>query len=322
MARFRKVLKTFIEDGTVTFVPWPYENCVKGMASGRYVQFDDPIDMRNDSYTLFFPPKPIAQTTALASCYSRYKRSSNYIMHIDVDEFVMLSPGLVSMTLPEFIDRSFNRYPLSPAINILPVIATDCSQVAITKNKRFDSLKHTYVVDKDGKFKKYRLPMEQFSGPLSPLPRLGTFQYVRLGASFESKLIMRTNAVRMFFVHYITELNSTKWSSRKIYTPFRRKIILVHFKPSDPLSRSVFGKILSSSDKDNEQLMDCFVSTRVQHLSYESHCVNGKCKNVTATMFEPNSFMHHKLSVNSTEVLVKNYLRRVQMINEDSSPTT
>jgi hypothetical protein len=54
-------------------VAWPYQNCVKGFASGRVVHWDEP-GIRG--WHILLPPKPIAQTGALASCYSRFKHTS------------------------------------------------------------------------------------------------------------------------------------------------------------------------------------------------------------------------------------------------------
>ena len=75
-----ELLAKYITDGIVVVVPWPYENCVKGMASGRRV--DE-----------FRPPAPIAQWAALSSCYMRYRDYSRWIAHVDDDEFLVRRRG-------------------------------------------------------------------------------------------------------------------------------------------------------------------------------------------------------------------------------------
>jgi len=59
------VLADYVHSGLLTVVRWPYENCVRGMGSGRKVTVTQPF------HAVFAPPRAIAQTGALASCYSR-----------------------------------------------------------------------------------------------------------------------------------------------------------------------------------------------------------------------------------------------------------
>lgn len=72
------ILEDYVSEGVVTVVRWPYENCVRGMASGRHV-------------ALFKTPGTIAHNAALASCFSRNKHRSRWISHIDDDEFLVSS---------------------------------------------------------------------------------------------------------------------------------------------------------------------------------------------------------------------------------------
>jgi hypothetical protein len=69
-------LQDYISRGVVSVVRWPYENCVRGMATGRHV-------------ALFKAPGTIAHNAALASCFSRQKDRSRWIAHIDDDEFLV-----------------------------------------------------------------------------------------------------------------------------------------------------------------------------------------------------------------------------------------
>lgn len=109
-----ETLADYVWEGVVTVVRWPYRNCVLGMASGRWVAYskegEDKQEPRIDgdalvnrsqsrdsldagqsgrSRSYFTPPRAIAQTAALASCYSRFRGSSEWMIHIDDDEFLV-----------------------------------------------------------------------------------------------------------------------------------------------------------------------------------------------------------------------------------------
>jgi hypothetical protein len=87
-----KTLDDYIQRGLVTVVRWPYDNCVKNMASGRWINYVVPDETTGRSVSRFFqPPRAIAQTAALASCYSRFKRKTKWMAHIDDDEFLVCS---------------------------------------------------------------------------------------------------------------------------------------------------------------------------------------------------------------------------------------
>lgn len=70
------VLVDYIQAGIVSVVQWPYQNCVRGMASGRMVSD-------------FKLPGTISHNAALASCYSRFRDKSRWIAHVDDDEFLV-----------------------------------------------------------------------------------------------------------------------------------------------------------------------------------------------------------------------------------------
>lgn len=63
------VLADYVHQGLLTVVRWPYQNCVRNMGSGRKVVLGAPLNK------VFTPPRAIAQTAALASCYSRWETS-------------------------------------------------------------------------------------------------------------------------------------------------------------------------------------------------------------------------------------------------------
>jgi hypothetical protein len=117
----QQILHDYIRRGLVTVVRWPYENCVKNMASGRWVNHVT-VDARGVPDNQFFrPPRAIAQTAALASCYSRFKRKTKWMTHIDDDEFLVRSPSsLCSVSVSLSVCLSLCLSPvLSPHLSSL-----------------------------------------------------------------------------------------------------------------------------------------------------------------------------------------------------------
>lgn len=75
----RSMLRYYVMKRIVTVIKWPYQNCVRNMGSGRIIH-----------YGFFFrPPRAISQTAALASCYSRFKHTTEWMIHVDDDEFMV-----------------------------------------------------------------------------------------------------------------------------------------------------------------------------------------------------------------------------------------
>ena len=89
----------FTNEGLVTLIDWPYENCAINMSSGRqlYYREKNPLfvdeSLSTEGYHQqgsFKPPYCLAQHAALASCYARYRKLSKYMLLIDDDEFVVV----------------------------------------------------------------------------------------------------------------------------------------------------------------------------------------------------------------------------------------
>ena len=115
-----------MDEGVVTLVPWPYHNCVKGLASGRSVHYGDNIS--------FTPPRRITQTAALSSCYSRFRHTSQYMASLDIDEFIAWNntssrrSGLSeSRGFVEYIERAFYDHIEKGAILIPSVMMKFCT---------------------------------------------------------------------------------------------------------------------------------------------------------------------------------------------------
>ena len=67
-ASLTKQLADYIKDGLVTVIVWPYSNCVRRMASGDWILW---FEKGSKQLNELQPPRAIAQSAALASCYSR-----------------------------------------------------------------------------------------------------------------------------------------------------------------------------------------------------------------------------------------------------------
>ena len=183
--RLKDILTDYINDGLVTVVSWPYQSCVSGMAAEKPLQWSH--DERKYTVT-FQPPKEISRHAAMASCYSRFRSTSDYIAHLDVDDFFVLDSqannirrkkksvalknevSANSTSLIDFTKAVFASRTKAIAIRFLPVLFEDCSDLNTPLSQ---------VVSSAG-------------GAVPLLPRLGslTSNGVHFG-HHEGKMIMR-----------------------------------------------------------------------------------------------------------------------------------
>lgn len=82
------LLQNYVKQKLVTVVPWPHDNCVKGMGHGRFVGYRDEA---TNKYDFFKPPFSVSHVTAFGSCYTRYRYTSKHMLAIDQDEFLLLN---------------------------------------------------------------------------------------------------------------------------------------------------------------------------------------------------------------------------------------
>ena len=223
-------LSDYVIEGTVTIVPWGYQNCVKGMASGRWCHWK----LQRPKVQYFWPPKAIAQSAALASCYSRFRRFTKYMIHIDDDEFVTMNSSIARSikkkrpgrrlkfkgALYEYANLMFLSNPHAAAISFRPVGKHYCPSAEYVGKKgiaNHDSNSHKSV-----------------------LPRIGVNLVSTLMVPFESKLLMRTDAVRMFFIHYLTQLEFPYKSYDPVVADVNEAALL-HFKVAPIVSGNIWG---------------------------------------------------------------------------------
>jgi hypothetical protein len=254
-------LSYYVRSKIVTIIPWHYENCVRGMASGRGVSFLEKAEKSSmnaslttngaiaSKYSSFSPPRAIAQTAALSSCYLRFRHLSKYIIHVDDDEFITFSPSILHhynqssssstatvqsetlkslshsssvnrqpiTSLHDLADGIFDLFPKAPALSFLPVF------MHYSRNNG---------------------PDNSMSRKRMKLPRLGNWTEAGGSRPFEKKMLLRTDAVLMFFVHYISAWEPGNWEPKNsIILPIEYATLL-HFKESSFSSGSIFGSVL------------------------------------------------------------------------------
>ncbi len=298
MSPLQRVLRDYIQEGIASVIPWHYDNCMTqgGMASGRalnvYLDCSDTSNLStcNNIPTKvkhFFPPRAIAQTAALASCYTRIRTGgidgsplSKYLFHMDDDEFITLSSTsvlhhihhtlnvsfanrptvsstsnggnrdsgkleavikssqtltvddavdaqLIEKPLVWLADKTFSRYPQMTALNFIPVLGIDCSPgtdqwsdgdcKGNDKNKR-EKVKKRNEATRDGEIHRHLAIREEANNIVKETIgeikrshvralRMSKLTHTLLDKPYIGKLLMRTDMVEMFFVHYLTLLN-------------------------------------------------------------------------------------------------------------------
>ena len=254
------------------------------MASGRMVS-----STHNDSWYGFAPPQTIALNGALSSCYARFRSRSKYVLAIDTDEFVAFNPnpspagatttGAAATTttapaasiihgrrkganrLVDFADSFFSSHPTLPALKFTPILKVDChtgSSDSLTRTKPEQtagaraSLKASRTRASSGGSARDRECVDKHTRPRYVLPRLDKWVYndIWRGNQHEGKLLMRTDAVRNFYAHFVTQLEpsrsgSQRWASiREDPSSFyvnRSIAVLMHYKLNPKMTKDIWG---------------------------------------------------------------------------------
>jgi len=273
------ILSDYVKEKIVTIVAWPYENCVRHMASGHLTFWFPDIDKTGDTLNVetFRPPRAIAQTAALDSCYSRYRSRSKYIGHIDEDEFYAFSrfrnntdwaPNVKSITA--MADALFEKNPDKAAIRFHPLCFYQCHP----PNK-------DHVI----------------------LPRLETWYEGKLENNYESKMIMRTDAVIQYFVHYVLDVeNKNGWQPdpNAYILPSPKHAVLFHYKGQT----SIWGnRIPLVIDANNNLISHNCDTKKLQELDFTDTTVKGSIKK--------GKVLHH-IPKYMTDLLEMKFLQRMQ----------
>jgi hypothetical protein len=211
--RLSKTLRDYINESIVTVIPWHFMNCVRYMANGRWN-----AELINGSIVFFESPKAIAQYTALASCYVRFKYTSRYMSHIDEDEFLSFSGMKVGNELklsssPHNLvavsDALFHAHPEQVAIRFEPILFLPCNSTPGREQVLYNAIEYPPDI-------RFNLLLNSANSMIpTPLPRVGVWDVSRVSPrKHECKLIMRTDAVGMYLVHFVSMTEHGTWTGR------------------------------------------------------------------------------------------------------------
>ena len=308
------VLSDYVMEGTVTIIPWSYENCVRGMASGRWCHWRNASLPVNQRPVYFQPPRAIAQSAALASCYSRFKRLTEYMVHIDDDEFIVMNSSLANPkvskhrgsrkrrkfrgALYKYAKKLFLQNPEAAAIQFSPIGKYNCpsGEFLGEKEDMTGILNGSEII---------RLKERV-------LPRIGRYLVSQNMSQFESKLLMRTDAVRMFFIHYLSQLEVPY----KSYVPIVvdvKEAVLLHYKTAPIITGDIWGQqgINLKWPKESRPCIDFR-----QFGGYKEDIRNGYYQPIGGDPdilpIPPDTHPYiQKIDIKSIELLKKNYQERM-----------
>jgi hypothetical protein len=186
--------------------PWQYENCVRGMAHGRSISWVDGEGTREH----FYPPKRISQSSALSSCYSRYRGMARFILAVDDDEFITLSEHNWDYFSEEVqhdeikaADEPPRKREKKQQRKRLVRSLFNYAQWVFHANKEYAALRFQPII----KHQCWEEPSARsgLAVTVTP-PRVGRWPAGEVGKSFEGKLLVRTDAIQNFYVHYVSQL--------------------------------------------------------------------------------------------------------------------
>lgn len=288
-SNINSVLDDYIAEGRVTIVRWPFLNCVRHMANGRWATWYE-----NDVKFDFKSPRAIAQSAALASCYSRFKYTSKYMIHVDDDEFMVFSPSKVKeymkkpvdvKTLYDFAEVFFAENEIAAAIRFEPIFYHPCNNTKGVEHMVNSSIDYSHL----------KLPNHLQVYRKTPLPRIGVWSFSEPYDNYECKLLMRTDAVGMFFVHYVSLYEYGPWRTGHPFNDLTLPItatVLFHFKYPYQLSNTATENL----QPINVDLYYFNCKRLVEYLSPGGYLEN---------------FTHAKIPVDIGEKLKVNYIKRI-----------
>lgn len=309
--RLSDLLTDYIDEGKVTVVPWPYQNCVDGMAAEKPIQWQHE-DLK---YPMAFqPPREMSRHTAVASCYSRYRGTSEYMAHLDVDEFLALDGGPTNpaqrrkktvalkqevngTSLVDFAAAVFASRPKAVAIRFQPVLFEDCSDVDTPWPK---------------------VASGSTSKP-TVLPRIGS-----LGGNgipfghHEGKLIVRTEAVGLFHLQAIS-LAEKGWSFKDVFVPHIDRAAIFQYKKSPEVSGVIWDAEeipFAAYSKDRAAGL-CHYHTGAEKLKETKHRIPFRSREK-----KRNAASYSKLSSALLLTVEQAYVKRVGKGNTNTQSVT
>lgn len=215
------------------------------------------------------------------------------MLHIDVDEFLSVIPRSRrsrtekqqgSVDLAKMADKYFLRHPTIPALSFAPIHMHHCPRLNV-----------------------------QGPSELIQLPRVHTWNHGNLSdrSIHNGKLLMRTEAVGGFFVHYITMLEdyprneshpNRSWNPSPYRVPIKFAALL-HYKVPAHVSGSIYGQLLPLRNTENAT---CRAAARV--MSYRESRARGGPE---LKLLSDYAFEHLALSQEATNILFRRYQNRM-----------
>ena len=229
---------------------------------------------------------------------TRFRSTSRYMLHIDEDEFLSIIPqhrrsrsGVYngSIDLARMADKYFQRHPAIPALSFAPIHMHRCPHLDVAT------------------------PLENRSWS-TRLPRVHAWKHGFLSdrSIHNGKLLMRTEAVGGFFVHYITMLEdfsrNERYPDRRRWNrlPFRVPVkfaAILHYKVPAHVSGSIYGQVLPMRNSENAS---CRAATRL--MSYQESLARGGPELKSKSDYD---FEHLALPDSVTNLLLQRFQNRM-----------
>mmetsp|Transcript_32823 Transcript_32823/g.47387 ORF Transcript_32823/g.47387 Transcript_32823/m.47387 type:complete len:616 (-) Transcript_32823:38-1885(-) len=328
------LLAKYRAEGLVTLVSWPYSNCIRHMETARPISFRRHCGPNTTNFRLeAFLPTSIAQAAATASCFSRFKGTTKYMGHLDIDEFFLVRGGNTrggkrteqQGFLKTFVQRQFKRHPKAPAMAFSPVSMLECEQRLYAKYGVFlqqgvSSLSHFMNSSSSSASANVNESIQYL------LPRLGKHQYSEPGVRYEVKLIVRSEAVNYLFTHYLSQLSSADWNMNYLIQLPPKQAALLHFRSGGGVAGTHFGckdRLIPLEEKQRNDIMErCKNSLPMtldrglqQLLSQQpENVVLMKTKLERYTMKDRLDYFLLGFDSSTVKVLVEKYLNRREQV--------
>ena len=256
----KRTYASYTNEGLVTLVDWPYENCAINMSSGRYLYyreknplFQDTLHNNEGLWTvqqgMFKPPYCLAQHAALASCYARYRKTSKYMLLIDDDEFVMTRSK--DMTMGS--NKHHTSLPVNPSVPWIHEKDAQTTRESLSlslfadkyfaKHQKIGGLKFAPIVK--------GLCQQTLSHQVGSLPRIGTWTQGRVGEQNEGKLLLRTAMILSVTVHFFLQPEPGQKVQRQFFLMPYSEGALLHYKQPPSADGDIFGSYLDDRTKES-----------------------------------------------------------------------
>ena len=210
-------------------------------------------------------------------------------------------------------DRAFARFRYSSALSLRPIMLAYCPHRTDYTTPYYHGLKST----NDG----------------FALPRLGKWQHGNHGTFHEGKLIMRSDMVDNFFVHYVSQRTAQRIvpagnngesqeqqearkkraiaeEEKEMLYLFPKRAVLYHFKQEDPffMNTLIPGMAWNDTEKQLLQNMTCSFKQPLLFVRNATQSNGGSAR----TREERGDIAQHGLTLTQIGELFRRYNNRLQ----------